>query len=88
MAPEKILLRWINFQLRKDGRLGATVVKNFGNDLKDSTVYAALLTTVAPTGVKASVATLLADVRSVTNLAARAALIVGAAETLGVTQFM
>jgi len=85
LPPEKILLKWINYQLQKDGSWGPTEVKNFGKDLKDSTVYAALLTAVAPADKKPR--TLLADVRSEMNPTARANLIIDAAESLGVTQF-
>ena len=85
LPPEKILLKWINYQLQKEGSWGPTEVKNFGKDLKDSTVYAALLMAVAPADQKPR--TLLADVRSEINPARRAQLIVDAAESLGVTQF-
>jgi len=87
LPPEKILLKWVNYQLQKEGLLGPTEVKNFGKDLKDSLVYAALLTAVAPADKKGVVRTLLADVRSEMVPANRAALIIDAAEALGVTQF-
>ena len=70
---------------RQEGTWGPTEVKNFGKDLKDSTVYAALLMAVAPADQKPR--TLLADVRSEINPTRRAQLIVDAAESLGVTQF-
>lgn len=84
MPPEKVLLRWLNYQLGRSGEKPATV-KNFGKDLKDGTVYAALLTAVAPQGQKPT--TLLSDVHHELDATARARLVLTAAEALGVTQF-
>jgi len=84
LPPEKVLLRWLNHQIRRGAMVDVTV-KNFGRDLKDCTVYAALLTAVAPAGQKPT--TLLADVRSEVDPIRKAQLILDAAEALGVTQF-
>ncbi|KAF0917246.1 hypothetical protein E2562_017134 [Oryza meyeriana var. granulata] len=46
LSPEKILLRWMNFQLKKGG-LQRTVT-NFSSDIKDSEAYACLLNVLAP----------------------------------------
>ncbi|KII65035.1 Plastin-2 [Thelohanellus kitauei] len=40
LTPEELLLRWVNYQIEKVGYPGH--VTNFGTDLKDSSVYAAL----------------------------------------------
>ena len=47
LPPEKVLLRWLNHQVRRAGLQAE--VKNFGRDLKDGSAYAALLTAVATT---------------------------------------
>ncbi|EPS58273.1 hypothetical protein M569_16542, partial [Genlisea aurea] len=46
LAPEKILLRWMNFQLKKGGYL--KTVTNFSSDVKDAEAYAHLLNVLAP----------------------------------------
>ncbi|KAJ4798470.1 fimbrin 1 [Rhynchospora pubera] len=46
LSPEKILLRWMNFQLKKGGL--ARQVTNFSSDIKDSEAYACLLSVLAP----------------------------------------
>ncbi|KAL6496550.1 Fimbrin-2 [Orobanche gracilis] len=46
LPPEKILLRWMNFQLRKGGYL--KTVTNFSSDVKDAQAYAHLLNVLAP----------------------------------------
>lgn len=46
LAPEKVLLRWMNFHLRKAGF--KRVVSNFSSDLKDGEAYTVLLNTLAP----------------------------------------
>ncbi|XP_051134617.1 fimbrin-2 [Andrographis paniculata] len=47
LAPEKILLRWMNFQLKKGGGYSKTVT-NFSSDVKDAEAYAHLLNVLAP----------------------------------------
>ncbi|GFP91177.1 fimbrin-2 [Phtheirospermum japonicum] len=46
LPPEKILLRWMNFQLRKGGY--SKTVTNFSSDVKDAEAYAHLLNVLAP----------------------------------------
>ncbi|KAL0389234.1 UNVERIFIED_CONTAM: Fimbrin-2 [Sesamum calycinum] len=46
LPPEKILLRWMNFQLRKGGY--SRTVTNFSSDVKDAEAYAHLLNVLAP----------------------------------------
>ncbi|XP_010524643.1 PREDICTED: fimbrin-2 [Tarenaya hassleriana] len=46
LPPEKILLRWMNFQLKKSGY--KKTVTNFSSDVKDAEAYAHLLNVLAP----------------------------------------
>ncbi|EOX93755.1 Actin binding Calponin (CH) domain-containing protein isoform 1 [Theobroma cacao] len=46
LPPEKILLRWMNFQLRKSSY--KKIVTNFSSDVKDAEAYAYLLNVLAP----------------------------------------
>ncbi|XP_022758779.1 fimbrin-2 [Durio zibethinus] len=46
LPPEKILLRWMNFQLKKSPY--KKVVTNFSTDVKDAEAYAHLLNVLAP----------------------------------------
>ncbi|XP_059626276.1 fimbrin-2 [Cornus florida] len=46
LPPEKILLRWMNFQLKKAGF--KKTVSNFSSDVKDGEAYAHLLNVLAP----------------------------------------
>lgn len=46
LPPEKILLRWMNFQLKKAGY--KKIVTNFSSDIKDGDAYAHLLNVLAP----------------------------------------
>ncbi|XP_051151890.1 fimbrin-5-like isoform X2 [Andrographis paniculata] len=46
LAPDKILLKWMNFHLKKAGY--KKQITNFGSDLKDGEAYAYLLNTLAP----------------------------------------
>ncbi|XP_052184303.1 fimbrin-2-like [Diospyros lotus] len=46
LPPEKILLRWMNFQLKKAGY--NKMVTNFSSDIKDAEAYAHLLNILAP----------------------------------------
>lgn len=47
LHPEVILLRWLNYHLRKGN--SSRVVNNFGNDLCDSEVYSVVLHRLNPT---------------------------------------
>ncbi|KAK1316666.1 Fimbrin-like protein 2 [Acorus calamus] len=46
LAPEKVLLRWMNFHLKKAGY--KKTVTNFSSDVKDGEAYAYLLNVLAP----------------------------------------
>ncbi|WVZ08212.1 hypothetical protein V8G54_021558 [Vigna mungo] len=46
LAPEKILLRWMNFHLKKSGY--KKIVTNFSSDVRDAEAYAHLLNVLAP----------------------------------------
>ncbi|PKA54859.1 Fimbrin-like protein 2 [Apostasia shenzhenica] len=46
LPPEKILLRWMNFQLKKGGFV--RTISNFSSDVKDAEAYACLLNVLAP----------------------------------------
>ncbi|EEF46538.1 fimbrin-1 [Ricinus communis] len=46
LAPEKLLLKWMNFHLKKGGY--EKPVTNFSSDLKDGKAYAYLLNVLAP----------------------------------------
>ncbi|KAJ4841183.1 fimbrin [Turnera subulata] len=46
LAPEKVLLKWMNFHLKKGGY--EKTVTNFSSDLKDAKAYAYLLNVLAP----------------------------------------
>ncbi|XP_078444033.1 fimbrin-5-like [Wolffia australiana] len=46
LAPEKILLKWMNFHLKKAGYKKS--VNNFSSDVKDGEAYAYLLNALAP----------------------------------------
>ncbi|KAK1314708.1 Fimbrin-like protein 2 [Acorus calamus] len=53
LAPEKLLLRWMNFQLKKGSYKRS--VTNFSSDIKDAEAYACLLNVLAPEHSKPSV---------------------------------
>lgn len=46
LPPDKVLLRWLNFQLQKAGY--EKTVSNFSSDVKDSEAYTVLLHALAP----------------------------------------
>ncbi|KAJ4826482.1 hypothetical protein Tsubulata_041168 [Turnera subulata] len=46
LAPEKVLLKWMNFHLKKAGY--SKQVTNFSSDVKDGEAYAYLLSALAP----------------------------------------
>ncbi|KAJ0972438.1 hypothetical protein J5N97_020397 [Dioscorea zingiberensis] len=46
LSPEKILLRWMNFQLKKGGF--KRLITNFSSDVKDAEAYTCLLNVLAP----------------------------------------
>jgi len=46
LTPEELLLRWVNYHLKKAG--SNRRIQNFSGDIKDSEVYAILISRVAP----------------------------------------
>ncbi|XP_062211617.1 fimbrin-2-like [Phragmites australis] len=80
LSPEKILLRWMNFQLKKGGY--QRTVTNFSSDIKDSEAYACLLNVLAPEcSVKPSAI-------SVKDLLPRARLILEHADRMGCKRYL
>lgn len=49
LSKEDILLRWMNYHLKKSGYSGPEI-KNFSSDIKDSVAYTYLLYQIAPQG--------------------------------------
>ncbi|XP_055831569.1 fimbrin-2-like [Solanum dulcamara] len=56
LPPEKILLRWMNFQLKKAKY--EKIVTNFSSDIKDAEAYAHLLNVLAPEYINPTTLTL------------------------------
>ncbi|EES03042.1 hypothetical protein BDA96_03G188900 [Sorghum bicolor] len=80
LSPEKILLRWMNFQLKKGGF--QKTVTNFSSDIKDSEAYACLLNVLAPEcSAKPSA-------MSVKDLLHRARLILEHADRMGCKRYL
>ena len=46
LSPEQILIRWVNYHLRKSGC--GREISNFTSDIKDSIAYTYLLHQIAP----------------------------------------
>ncbi|KAK6788306.1 hypothetical protein RDI58_016831 [Solanum bulbocastanum] len=55
LPPEKILLRWMNFQLKKAKY--EKIVTNFSSDIKDAEAYAHLLNVLAPEYINPTILT-------------------------------
>ncbi|XP_057965762.1 fimbrin-2 [Malania oleifera] len=79
LPPEKILLRWMNFQLKKAGY--KKIVTNFSSDIKDGEAYAHLLNILAPE--HSNLATL-----SVKDPLERAKLILEHADRMGCKRYL
>uniref|UniRef100_A0ACD5VED8 Uncharacterized protein n=1 Tax=Avena sativa TaxID=4498 RepID=A0ACD5VED8_AVESA len=80
LSPEKILLRWMNFQLKKGGF--QRTVTNFSSDIKDSDAYACLLNVLAPEcSAKPSL-------MSVKDLLHRARLVLEHADRMGCKRYL
>ncbi|CAO2200555.1 unnamed protein product [Urochloa humidicola] len=80
LSPEKILLRWMNFQLKKGGF--QRTVTNFSSDIKDSEAYACLLNVLAPEcSAKPSA-------MSVKDLLQRARLVLEHADRMGCKRYL
>ncbi|XP_077212048.1 fimbrin-2-like [Tasmannia lanceolata] len=79
LPPEKILLRWMNFQLKKAGY--KKTITNFSSDVKDGEAYACLLNVLAPEHRSL-------DVMSIKNLLERAKLILEHADRMGCKRYL
>ena len=86
LAPEKVLMKWLNYQVQRVAP-GRKEVTNFGAALKDCEVYAHLLQAVAPAEQQHLVASLPKAVQIERDPLARAQLIINTASELGVSQF-
>ncbi|CAF4498290.1 unnamed protein product, partial [Rotaria magnacalcarata] len=51
LSPEELLLRWVNYQLKRSQYSGKSVT-NFSGDIKDSEAYTYLLSVIAPANTK------------------------------------
>ena len=74
LGSEDVLLRWLNFHVT---RMGGTPVGNFGEALKDGSVYAAVLSSINPTACPPSVA-------AIADPTERAAAVIEAAKAMDV----
>jgi len=79
LTPEQLLLRWVNYHLKKSG--SSKRIKNFGGDVKDSEAYTILLNQIAP-GVCDKAAL------SLTDPLKRAEKVIGNSKKLEVKSFM
>ncbi|KAK6940441.1 Calponin homology domain [Dillenia turbinata] len=79
LPPEKILLRWMNFQLKKAGY--KKIVTNFSSDVKDGEAYAHLLNVLAPEHSNPSILT-------VKDPLERAKLVLGHADRMGCKRYL
>jgi len=79
LTPEQLLLRWVNYHLKKSG--SSKRIKNFGPDVKDSEAYTILLNQIAP-GVCDKTAL------SVSDPTKRAEKVIGNAKKLEVKSFI
>ncbi|KAJ0054220.1 hypothetical protein Pint_03082 [Pistacia integerrima] len=79
LPPEKILLRWMNFHLKKAGY--KKIVTNFSSDIKDGEAYAHLLNVLAPEHSNPSTL-------AVKDLLQRAKLILEHADKMGCRRYL
>lgn len=79
LPPEKILLRWMNFQLKKAAY--TKTVTNFSSDVKDAEAYAHLLNVLAPEHSNPSTLT-------VKNHLERAKLVLEHADRMGCKRYL
>lgn len=77
LGPEVILLRWLNYHLRKAG--SSRTVSNFGSDLQDSEVYNIVLHRIDPTKC---------PLINNDNLLAKAGCVINNARALGASVFI
>lgn len=79
LPPEKILLRWMNFQLKKGGY--NKTITNFSSDIKDAEAYAYLLKVLAPEHSNPSILT-------VKDFLERAKLVLEHADKMGCKRYL
>ncbi|XP_050363466.1 fimbrin-2 [Argentina anserina] len=79
LPPEKILLRWMNFQLKKAQY--RKIVANFSSDVKDAEAYAHLLNVLAPEYSKPSAL-------AAKNILERAKLVLEHADRMGCKRYL
>ncbi|WVZ17027.1 hypothetical protein V8G54_010009 [Vigna mungo] len=79
LPPEKILLRWMNFHLKKAGY--KKIVTNFSSDVKDAEAYAHLLNVLAPEYINPSTL-------AVKNPFERAKLVLEHADKMGCKRYL
>uniref|UniRef100_A0A3Q3JQN4 Plastin-3 n=1 Tax=Monopterus albus TaxID=43700 RepID=A0A3Q3JQN4_MONAL len=86
LSPEELLLRWVNFHLKKVGMS----ITNFSTDIKDSKAYFHLLEQIAPDGSKDDVPRVEIDMTGLyeKDLTKRAECMLKQAERLGCRQFV
>ncbi|XP_037531340.1 plastin-3 [Nematolebias whitei] len=86
LSPEELLLRWVNFHLKKTGM----TISNFSGDIKDSKAYFHLLEQIAPDGSKEDVPRIEIDMTGLyeKDLKKRAECLLQQAERLGCRQFV
>jgi plastin-3 len=81
LGPEEILLRWVNYQLEKEG--SSRRAKNLSGDIKDSDIYTDLIHQIAPktAGVNKSA-------MQKSDLVERAGVMLEQADKIGCKQFV
>ncbi|KAM9377070.1 plastin-3-like [Pholidichthys leucotaenia] len=86
LSPEELLLRWVNFHLKKVGMS----ISNFSSDIKDSKAYFHLLEQIAPDGSKEDVPRVDIDMTGAyeKDLTKRAELMLQQADRLNCRQFV
>ncbi|XP_017278623.1 plastin-2 isoform X1 [Kryptolebias marmoratus] len=86
LSPEELLLRWVNFHLKKTGM----TISNFSGDIKDSKAYFHLLEQIAPDGTKEDVPRIEIDMTGLyeQDLKKRADCLLKQADRLGCRQFV
>lgn len=59
LSPEQIILNWVNYHLKRANSKRS--MNDFGDDLRDSEIFAVLLSRIAPSGVQVNVTELLRE---------------------------
>ncbi|XP_068596629.1 plastin-2-like [Brachionichthys hirsutus] len=86
LSPEELLLRWVNFHLKKVGMS----ISNLSSDIQDSKAYFHLLEQIASDGNKENVSNVTIDMSGINekDLAKRAECMLQQADRLGCRQFV